>query len=347
MKKIVLEFEKIRDLHSGLGQYCFHLGKELSNLPHALDMNFFLPKDKFGVFGQDFNYIASLKYKRLSSVFVPDADIWHAIHQDSPYVPPKKAKVILTIHDLNFLYKDHRDPKPKMKALQNKINRSDRIVFISNFTKEMCEKHLDLQGKKTDIIYNGISLTYRRKWNTEATNPSLERPFLFTIGIISEKKNFHVLIEMMEKLPDLDLVIAGRKDSPYAINMEAEIKKRGLESRIHMIGNITEDQKISFYENSAGFVFPSKQEGFGMPVIEAMSLGKPVFLSTYTSLPEIAGPLGYYFESFDPDIMATTVVEGLKHFKADPSLKTKYKLWTNQFSWEETALKYLNIYQSL
>ncbi|MFZ4715047.1 MAG: glycosyltransferase family 4 protein [Bacteriovoracaceae bacterium] len=347
MKKVVLEFDKIRDLHSGLGQYCFHLGKELSLLPHAFDFHFFLPKEKFGIFGQDFHYEKSSKFKRLSSLLTPDADIWHAVHQDSPYIPPKSSKVVLTIHDLNFLFKDHRDPKVKLMALERKVKRSDRIVFISEFTKKICSEHLDLGNKKTEVIYNGISLSYRRKWDGASRSPGKGRPFLFTIGIISEKKNFHVLVSMMEKLPHLDLFIAGRKDSLYAKEMETEIDRLGLSGRVHLVGNITEDEKLKFYEHCQGFVFPSKQEGFGMPVIEAMSLGKPVFLSTYTSLPEVGGPHAFYFKSFEAQDMANTLLDGLALYNQDKELKNKLKNWTKKFSWEETALRYLQIYQTL
>jgi glycosyltransferase involved in cell wall biosynthesis len=347
MKKVVLEFDKIKDLHSGLGQYCFHLGKELSLLPHALDIQFFLPKEKFGIFGKDFHYEASSRFKRISSFLTPSADVWHAVHQDSPFIPPSKSKVILTIHDLNFLFKDHRDPKHKLKVLEKKIKRSDRIVFISEFTKSICEKNLDIGNKQTEVIYNGISLSYRRKFESDRLSPGKGRPFLFSIGIISEKKNLHVLVPMMEKLPHLDLIIAGRKDAAYAKQMDQEIKRLGLSERIHMIGNISEDEKIKYYEHCQGFVFPSKQEGFGMPVIEAMSLGKPVFLSTYTSLPEIGGPEANYFQNFEPEHMATTILDGLSLYNQDKNIKVKLKNWTKKFSWEETAIRYLKLYQSL
>jgi glycosyltransferase involved in cell wall biosynthesis len=348
MKKVLLEFEKIKDLHSGLGQYCFHLGNELLHIPTNLEYLFFLPKDNFGIFGKDQRYIASSKYKRLSSVFAPKADLFHAIHQDSKYPPTAGSKYLLTIHDLNFLFKGHKDPKPLLQNLQNKIDRACHVVFISEFTKNICLEHLKFSQDKYSVIYNGISLSYRRKWQTDQiSNIQPQRPFLFTIGIISEKKNFHVLIPMMKQLPDYDLIIAGRNDSPYAQEMQAELVKHGLQDRVKLIGNITEDQKIKYYQSCSGFVFPSKQEGFGMPVIEAMSLGKPVFVSTFTSLPEITGPHGFYFDNFDPDHMSEVIKIGLNKFEINPDSKEKTKKWTERFSWEKTAQAYLKLYQSL
>lgn len=343
MKKVLLEFEKIKDLHSGLGQYCFHLGKELLNIPSNLEYLFFLPQKDFGIFGNDQTYIASKKYKRLSSYFSPKADVFHAIHQDSKYKPDSKSKYILTIHDLNFLYKGHKDPKPLLHELQKKIDRASHVVFISEFTKNLCLENLKL--KDHSVIYNGISVSYRRKWHNQQKTPiKPNRPFLFTIGIISEKKNFHTLIEMMNYIEDYDLIIAGRSDSIYAQEMLHQIGKFGLENRIKLIGNITEDEKIKYYQACSGFVFPSRQEGFGMPVIEAMSFSKPVFVSTFTSLPEIAGPHGFYFDNFDPEHMASIVKFGLKKMEENPHLKIDLKKWTEKFSWEKAALAYSNLY---
>jgi glycosyltransferase involved in cell wall biosynthesis len=87
-------------------------------------------------------------------------------------------------------------------------------------------------------------------------------------------------------------------------------------------------------------------EGFGLPVIEAMHFGKPVFLSKFTSLPEIGGDVAYYFDSFDGDSMRKTLDEGLQHYvqnKPQSAIQKRSQL----FSWEIAAKEYLEIYRSL
>lgn len=347
-KNVLLEFEKLKDLHSGLGQFCFHLGKEFSQNKNTSDLKFtfFQPKNTFNMFGNQFSYINSSRYKRVHSLFSPQCDVWHMTHQDSAFKVPESSKLVLTIHDLNFLFKTHKNHDRLLKKLQSKINQAEVVTFISNFTKETCFKNLDFSNKKTQVIYNGISLNYR-KWDNEFPQKKQFNKFLFSIGIISAKKNFQSLIPLMEKIKDYELVIAGRKNTSYGEELEQLIKKYRLEDRVHLIGNISEDQKIWYYKNCEAFIFPSTQEGFGMPVIEAMTFGKPVFVSNSTSLPEIAGPHGYYFDNFDANEMQNVFEKGMHDYLAHPEKKQVIIEWTKQFSWHKAADLYIELYKSL
>ena len=91
-------------------------------------------------------------------------------------------------------------------------------------------------------------------------------------------------------------------------------------------------------------MFPSKAEGFGLPVIEAMMRGRPVFMSDRTSLPEIGGPLGFYWHSFDPDSMAGVFREGMQLVNDDDDFERKLKGYAEQFSWQRAAAKYMTLY---
>lgn len=345
-KKVLLEFEKLKDLHSGLGQFCFHLGKQLSEIKtHELKFLYFQPEKHFNLFGKQ-TYINSAKIKRLHSIFSPQCDLWHMTHQDSSFKPPTDSQVILTIHDLNFLFKQHKNHDRLLKKLQQKINRASIVTFISNYTKETCFQHLDFSQKKTEVIYNGISLNYR-KWNNDYPRKKQFKKFLFSIGIISAKKNFSSLIPFMAKLSDYELVIAGRKNTSEGQELENLIRKYNLENRVHLIGNVSEDEKIWYYEHCEAFIFPSTQEGFGMPVIEAMTFGKPVFVTNSTSLPEVAGPHGYYFENFEPSEMEKVFENGMDDYAKNSAKKKLIIDWTKKFSWEDAAQSYFKVYKSL
>jgi glycosyltransferase involved in cell wall biosynthesis len=94
-------------------------------------------------------------------------------------------------------------------------------------------------------------------------------------------------------------------------------------------------------------VFPSLSEGFGLPVVEAMSVGKPAFLSRLTSLPEIGGDAAYYFESFEPESMIATVQRGLKDFDEHPQRAAELRAFAARYSWSRAATEYWALYDEV
>lgn len=116
-----------------------------------------------------------------------------------------------------------------------------------------------------------------------------------------------------------------------------------------IVGPIEERVKHWYLKNCKAFVFPSIAEGFGLPVLEAMAYGKPVFLSRHTCLPEIGGDYAYYFNmDFDRELMQVEFKRGLEDYYGDVSRKAEeIKEYANRFSWENTARLYLRIYEEM
>ena len=126
-----------------------------------------------------------------------------------------------------------------------------------------------------------------------------------------------------------------------------EAKKWGVEKRVKIIGPIDEGVKHWYLQNCEAFAFPSIAEGFGLPVVEAMYYGKPIFLSPYTSLPEIGGDLATYFNpEFDPEGMQDEFIKGMNRYR-DENLEEKIKERSKIFSWDEAAKEYWKIYKEL
>jgi glycosyltransferase involved in cell wall biosynthesis len=328
-KRILIDFEKIKDPFSGLGQFCFHLKKTFDQ--STLNIQYWTPG----------------KFQKLAKKFpmlLPPCEIFHAVHQDSPYRPfSKKTKYILTIHDLNALYEQTQFGSGEFykENLQKKINRASVVTFISEFTKTEVERNFELKGKQLEVIYNGISLEKNPK------RPSVvpEGDFLFTVGTVLPKKNFHVLIDLMKLLPELKLVIAGTTFHSYAKDMLSRIESEELQKRIFLVGTVNEEEKLWYYQNAKAFIFPSLLEGFGLPVAEAMSQGLPLFLSNRTSLPEIGGPDAFYFKNFDAEHMRDVFVTGMKSF--DNVRAQRLIERSKMFDWKKAAEKYLKIYTRL
>jgi glycosyltransferase involved in cell wall biosynthesis len=143
------------------------------------------------------------------------------------------------------------------------------------------------------------------------------------------------------------LVIAGNNSSIYAKEIIEQATRKKVVDRLHLLGTVNESDKYHLYKNCKAFVFPSLAEGFGLPVVEAMSLGKPVFLSMGTSLPEIGGNEAFYFKNFDPDHMAETIKKGLQIFDADVYKADRSIKHAQQFSWKNAAAAYVKLYQTI
>ena len=174
-----------------------------------------------------------------------------------------------------------------------------------------------------------------------------ENPFFFSIGILSAKKNFHALLPLIEKFPDHKLIIAGKRDTSYGRHLQSLIDENHLESQVFLCGKVSDEVKYWLYNHCEALWFPSLAEGFGMPVIEAMLCGKPVFLSKQGSLPEIGGKHAFYWDNFDVQHMKEVVETGLVNFNGTPSNKTQLIEYARHFNWEHCIKQYIELYQSI
>lgn len=328
-KKILIDFDKLKDPYSGLGQYCTHLKTFFDK--SALNMEYWRP-NKFQKLAKKF------------TILLPKSDVFHAVHQDSPFMPwSSKTKYVLTIHDLNALYEQSNFGTGEFYKfnLQKKINRASMVTFISKCTEDEVTKNFKINPLKTKVIYNGISL------GNVAEKPALvpDGPFLFSIATVLPKKNFHVLIDFLKLVPDYKIIIAGTTFHSYAKNMQIRIDEEGLSDRFFLIGTIEDAQKVWFYQNASAFVFPSLLEGFGLPVAEAMSMGLPLFLSDKTCLPEIGGEDAYYFRNFEPENMRDVFISGMKNFT--PEKKQRLIERSKMFDWKKASEEYIEIYKNI
>jgi glycosyltransferase involved in cell wall biosynthesis len=349
-KTVLIDLGKLKNLYTGLGQVSLQYGKEIQSTQDSnFDWRFLIPKTfetEFGAPPQ--SEILSTKRRHFPSL-CPTYDVWHAIHQDSPYAPGKKhkTKYILTIHDLNFL-KEKSDSKAKRKlaALQKKVDRADYLTFISEFSKQEAQSKLNLGNRPLRVIYNGVN---------KGVQPSETRPkflpqgdFIFSVGTILKKKNFHVLVNFIKKSPILKLVIVGHNKGPYAEELMAIILKANLENRVFLPGTVDDKTKAYLYQNCKAFCFPSLYEGFGMPVIEAMHYGKPIFLSNKTSLPEIGKDHAFYWDNFEPEYMANTFQKGLISFNRDRETSIEeQQAYASQYTWERNVKAYIEVYREV
>jgi glycosyltransferase involved in cell wall biosynthesis len=349
MHRIVFDCEPTKNPFSGLYQFCLQLGNTLlEQIDTATEeLHFYVPASQQQLFGSGRNYV---KHHGWHKFFLPGTgkfNIWHSAIQNSPYRPPaNKVKMVLTINDLNFLIQRKDEPgkiKKYLRQVQDNIDRADHIVCISEFTKQTVIDNLQLRGKPLDMIYDGCNINEFPGFDEPVYRPV--KPFILGLGALVPKKNAHVLPCLLQH-NDYELVIAGSPHEPYATQILQEVKKYSAEDRVKLLGAVNEENKYWYLKNCAAFAFPSLAEGFGLPLIEAMYYGKPCFIATNTSLPEIGGDLVYRFEHFDPAYMQQVFEKGMQHYQStQPAEKIKQRAL--QFKWTNTGLGYLAVYRGL
>ena len=341
---ILITFDSLKRATSGMFFFERSLGDEI------LKQN----KDRFAIFGylykksiHWFQQLAgTLFISPLHKVFFPAYKQFDLVHFTNQYckLKPKrvKAKKVLTIHDMNPVHEKTRSParfKKYLNRLGGYIDSCDRIVTISNFVAGDIIKYYPQAANKLTVIYNGADKLVLPQQHEPLYKPT--RKFIFTIGSLASKKNFHVLPALLNN-NDLELIIAG-KITDYQQRIMEEAQKHHCTNRVKLIGLISDEDKAWYYKNCEAFAFPSIAEGFGLPVIEAMHFGKPVFLSKYTSLPEVGGSAAWYFDNFEPESMQVTFAKGLEEYAVNNMAETIIQ-HAAQFNWEKTAQQYLDLY---
>lgn len=349
-RTIILDCERMRYHHTGLYHFCFQLGQALLLARQENEsIMFYADKHNKDVFGATQRYMMQQPTHKLLRPSVKGCHVWHETHQDSMYQPSsKRIPVVLTIHDLNFLkgnLKTLDKQRTYLKRLQQKVNDANHLVTISKYVLNDLEQHIDTKGKPISVIYNGCNIKLLATLSKPVCAPV--QPFLFAIGLVTAKKNFHVLPRLLVG-NELELYIAGvTQDKQYHKRILEEAQSLGVSNRVHLIGGISENDKQWYFKHCTAFVHPSIAEGFGLPVIEAMAFGKPVFLSKETSLPEIGGEHAYYFSSFETNVMLQDLHNGLQNYQKSDAHRDSIMQHARKFCWQKAAQEYMGIYRTL
>lgn len=342
---ILLTLDSMRVAKTGLHTFGHSLGREILRQGETIfEVNAYTYPIQRGFLGRAAGYV---RHRRFHQWFFPlrgRFDLVHFADQYCRFGPARvQGKTIMTVHDLNQVHElpaNSRKLARYIRRMRVKIAGADRVVAISNFVAEDLMRNFPEAQGKISVIYNGADFSLAPAGHRPEYEPG--GPFLFALGMVCAKKNFHVLVPLLRN-NDRKLVISGIVKEDYRQKILTEAAACGVGSRVIITGPVSQQDKDWYYANCEAFVFPSLAEGFGLPVIEAMHHAKPVFLSTLTSLPEIGGDAAYYFDSFEPGRMAQVLEEGLAHFADGGAARVRRR--AAQFSWAKAAAEYLDLYR--
>lgn len=352
-RRIGISLGNIGALHDGLGEFALQIGQRIAAAAprwreqHGVAIDFHLREKFTGLFGPDVGYLPVSRWHRLRHVQPQPYALWHSLHQVNKNRAPTSCGPgggvrVQTVHDLNYLYgpQDFAAWRQHRRAL-TLARRADVMTAISQHTAQDVRQHLGWAGDIT-VIPNGARSLVGAPQEPLAGWPAAQpAPFLFHLSRMSPSKNPGAIIGLARAWPGMQFVLCG-PPSDEARHLRATVQLPNLQFHL----GISDAQKAWAYAQCAGFIFPSLTEGFGLPPIEAMHFGKPVFLSRLTSLPEVGGEAAAYFDSFEPAAMQAVVQQGLAR-AAEPERADAIRAHAALFNWDRAADAYLALYRRL
>ncbi|MFC1658434.1 glycosyltransferase family 4 protein [Candidatus Omnitrophota bacterium] len=280
-------------------------------------------------------------------------DIYHA---PAGYSLPriKSVKKVLTIHDLRSLkIKDKTFPQDIL-ALKRAANHADVCITVSECTKKDIIENLGLAPEKIKVIYEGAEDIFMPMEKSAAESIKekyrIDREYLFSLGQVP-RKNIERLIRAFSKFKyksEFILVIGGAgNNGPWNEEYRNLAERLNLKNCVRFIGDIPYEDLPLLYNASEYFVFPSLYEGFGIPVLEAMSCGIPVITSNVSSLPEIAGDAALYVNPYDEVDIARKMEKAVEDKDLRKALVSRGTKRAKEFSWDKMARETLEVYEEV
>lgn len=263
-------------------------------------------------------------------------DVTHSLHP--LLLPSRSAARVITIHDLNFLTHPERtraEIRRDYAALARKhAHRADGIIVVSRFTAREVERHLGIPQNRITICAPGAPA-----WRARA-NPPRDGYVLF-VGTLDARKNIGGLLDAYERLIDLrksvpDLVLAGRAIDESRSWLE-RIGRPPLAGHVRHIGYLDPANRRALYEGARLLVQPSFEEGFGLPVLEAMTIGVPVVAADRGALPEVLGEAGALVDPEDAEALSAAIERVLDDDALAGASAAKGIARAHTFNWERTA----------
>jgi glycosyltransferase involved in cell wall biosynthesis len=291
-------------------------------------------------------------------------DVLHCTANTAPLFPG--VPLILTLHDVLFLAQKAQPGVNTATAYQrfgNKyrawlvrllVKRNPRIITISDHARRQIKDRLNLPNAPVDVLYNGVSTRFYEPIfadqliRVQATYQLPDRFFLF-LGSADPRKNMkntlRGFIQYAQLDRDVQLVISGKQPDFLKQLLTAE-EYAFVGKRCQFIGYIPDEDLPSLYKLAETFLFPSISEGFGLPILEAMTCGTPVITGNLTAIPEVAGEAALLIDPHQPDRIA----EAMERLNYDPALRQtliqRGKERAALFSWMRTARQLLAIYKT-
>ena len=284
--------------------------------------------------------------------------LWMPMH-NIPLLKSKKIKTTVTIHDLAFKLFPGTFPKNDLRRLNYltdlAVKRSDKIIAVSYSTKQDILKfYPQIKEEKIKVIHHGFDATlFEKKFEDGLQQKILHRwkligkKYLLYVGAIQPRKDLPTLVKAFELFKkqsgksEIKLVLAGGRAWRWRETIEM-IENSSVRNDIVLTDKVGFDELAILYRNALLFVFPSRYEGFGIPLLEAFSAGVPVISADNSSLREVGGDGAEYFKSGDYLELAEKIQRMIADEKKRSTMIERGTKRLEKFSWEKSARETLS-----
>jgi glycosyltransferase involved in cell wall biosynthesis len=365
MPLIILDARTATDHFPGIGRYVVNLASALKHV--SPDLELVLLRDP-ALTAQRLTlpdlpaldcavspFALAQQWRVRSIVRHARATLYHCAYYLMPYAPG--APSIVTCYDLIPLIYPHYFTATQRLIFRTAhflaLHTSRVILAISEATKNDLVRFFKVDPRR--IVVTPLAADSHFKPPSRAAidrvrqQHALSDRYVLYFGSNKPHKNVPHLIKAFARLgikDRADLVIAGQWDERYPQTKDL-VEQLNLKDRVRFIGPVQDDDLPALYGGAEVFVFPSEYEGFGLPVLEAMACGAPVVCSNRSSLPEVAGDAALLCEPQDSEALAHAIEQILTDRDLRATLQQRGLARAAQFSWEQTAQRTLNVYQSL
>lgn len=285
-----------------------------------------------------------------------DRDRMELVHFPDHILPlwPIRARTIITVHDLAFVkypqFYNFTKRWYKNLLAPRSIDGANKIIAVSQATKQDLIEQYGIPGEKVEVIHNGVADRFKPLELKEAEKERRKRKygfkrFLLFVGTIEPRKNISGLIEafsnISKKEPDLGLIICGK----LGWLTRDIVKKMSSYPNILYLKYVSDEDLVELYNLAEIFIYPSFYEGFGFPPLEALACGTPVIAGRTASLPEVLGEAAWFIDPKDPQQIAGAIEKLLNDQGLCQNMIQKGLKQARTFTWKKTAEATWKLYQ--
>ena len=273
--------------------------------------------------------------------------VFHGLSGELPIGIRKSGiKSVVTIHDLIFLrhpeFYNWIDTKIYAWKFRQTLREADHIIAISECTKRDILAYGEVDERKISVIYQSCSPKFSAMQSATPNNR-----YILSVGSIEARKNILLAVKALPYLPkEVSLVIVGRH-TPYTDKVLAYAEKEGLTHRIRIMHGVSDKELPKLYAEAEAFVYPSRYEGFGIPIIEAISCGLPVVACTGSCLEEAGGPDSLYVDPDDAQGMAQAIKQVLRGAEGREARIERSQQYIKRFAGNDVAGQVVELYRRL